>query len=221
MAGDPMTSTTVAPRCARRRRSRAARRARTALAALLVAPLLVPAAAAERGDVPIVELPPAACDVCTPGKPPPPPEVQERVRRLNQHANWRRQPSTGDTIPLGTATRIWLQRAWASGRLQPGVANPGGGVARSGAGAFRGGMRAQSRTSLASRSRARLADRRSTRDEGRRGRSRRGDDDAASSRTSRGLGGSGFGTGSGLGTNRSSSTFGDLGGAGGSSGMSR
>jgi len=186
------------------RAARASRHARAGLAALLASALLVPPAAAERGDVAIVELPPAPCDVCTPGKPAPPPEVQERVRRLNEDANWRRQPNTGDTIPLGTATRVWLQRAWASGRLQPGVANTGGGVAARGGTAFRGGGRAQARTSLAARSRSRLADRRSTRDEGRSSRSRRGRDDASSSQSSSG----GFGTGSSRGTNRSNSTFG-------------
>jgi len=200
MPGHPQTPT-ISSRPARRTRGV---RVRAALALLLASAVSVPPALAERGDVPIVELPPAACDVCTPGKPPPPPEVQERVRRLNEGANWRRQPSTGDTIPLGTATRVWLQRAWASGRLQPGVANTGGGVAARGGTAFRGGGRAQARTSLAARSRSRLADRRSTRDEGRSSRSRRGRDDASSSQSSSG----GFGTGSSRGTNRSNSTFG-------------
>jgi hypothetical protein len=200
----PIAPTPAPLQAARGRRARAA--ARAGLALLLAGVLPIPPAAAERERA-VVEVPAAACDVCTPGKPPPPPEVQERLRRFNQDVNWRRQPSTGDTIPLGTATRVWLQRAWASGRLQPGVANTSSGAAANRMPAFRGGARAQARTSHAARSRSRLADRRSTRDEGRRGRSRRGSDEASASSSSRSRGGLG-GTGSTLGTNRSSSTFG-------------
>lgn len=182
-------------------RARRGRRTRGALALLLAGALPIPPAAAER-DITVVEVSAAACDVCAPGKPPPPLEVQERTRDFNADVNWRKQPSEGDTIPLGTATRVWLQRAWASGRLQPGVANTSGSAVGNRGPALRTGARAQARTSLAARSRDRLADRRSTRDEGRRGRSRRGSDDSSSSRSS------GFGTGSSLGTNRSNSAFG-------------
>jgi hypothetical protein len=154
------------------------------------------AAAGAAEEVPVVELPAAACDVCTPGKPPPPPEVQERVRRINEGANWREQRPEGDTIPLGTQTRIWLQRAWASGRLQPGVAG-GGSVAPPIQPAFRSAAPSSARrNSLAERSRSRLSDRRSSRDE-RRGssRSRRGQE--SSSRSSSRDGGSSFGSGTG------------------------
>lgn len=176
--------------------------AQAVLVALLGAALLTPAASASaRGDIEVVELPAPACDVCAPGKPPPPAAVQEQVRRINEDANWRRQPSTGDTIPLGPTTRIWLQRAWASGRLQPGVANVGSsGAGRGGVAAMRSGARQQPRASLAARSRRNLADRRSTRDGG--SRSRRGGEEASAPRTSS------FGTGSRLGSDRSANTFG-------------
>lgn len=194
---------------------RVGRRARARLAALVAAALLVPGAAAARGDLPVVEVPPAACDVCAPGKPPPPAAVQDQVRRLNERANWRRQTTSGDTIPLGSATRIWLQRAWASGRLQPGVANTGSSLGvGGGAAGLRTGLRRPARTSLASRSRASLADRRSTRDQGRRGRSQRGAEDSSMSSAGSSFGSessfgrSSFGSGSALGTNRSSSAFG-------------
>ncbi|HEY8495105.1 MAG TPA: hypothetical protein VIN04_14530 [Myxococcota bacterium] len=195
-----------APAASRAARSRARLRSwtRALLALCTASALLPPVAAAERGDVPVVELPPAACDVCTPGKPPPPPEVQERVRRINREANWRRQPSTGDTIPLGPATRVWLQRAWASGRLQPGVAQTSGSSVANAAPGFRRTTRQQARTSLASRSRDQLSDRRSTRDRGRlASRSRRGTDESAfsSSRTD-------GDTRSLLGTDRSANRFG-------------
>jgi hypothetical protein len=192
------------------------RRARATLAALLATTLLVPVSA-EGSDVIVVELPPAPCDVCAPGKPPPPAAVQDQLRRFNADVNWRKQPQVGDTIPLGSATRIWFQRAWASGRLQPGVANLGGGAGgtRGGASARAAGLRRQPRASLAARSRSRLADRRSTRDEWRNSRSRRGRDAASSSSSGSG----GLGTSSGLGTNRSSSTFGNFGGDGDASGM--
>lgn len=181
-----------------------ARRARAGLALVLAAALAAPAA---QGSEPkVVELPPPACDVCAPGQPPPPAHVQQELRRLNQDVNWRKAPDTGDTIPLGSATRIWFQRAWASGRLQPGVANPGGGIAASrGAVGRRSGMQRQPRASLAARSRSRLADRRSTRDEGRSSRRQRGESSLSRGGTS---GGSSFGTGSSLGTSRSSNTFG-------------
>lgn len=181
------------------------RAARASLAVLVGSALLAPAGgAAGRADFPVIELPAPACDVCAPGQPPPPAAVQDQLRRLNADANWRRQPTTGDTIPLGSATRIWLQRAWASGRLQPGVANVGGARAGGGVAAMRSGVRQQPRASLADRSRARLADRRSTRDRSRSARS-----GAEAGRTpSTGA----FGTGSQLGTNRSASSFGNLGG---------
>ena len=178
---------------------------RALLALCTAGALLPPVAAAERGDVPVVELPPAACDVCTPGKPPPPPEVQERVRRINREANWRRQPSTGDTIPLGPATRVWLQRAWASGRLQPGVAQTSGSSVANTMAGFRRTARPQARTSLASRSRDQLSDRRSTRDGGRLGsRSRRGTDESTFSSSGRAA----RDTRSLLGTQRSNNPFG-------------
>ena len=186
------------------------RYARASLAALLATTLLVPVSAAGR-DVIVVELPPAPCDVCAPGKPPPPAAVQDELRRFNREVNWRKQPQTGDTIPLGSATRIWFQRAWASGRLQSGVANVGGGAGGGRTSMARAGVRRQPRSSLAARSRSRLADRRSTRDEGRNSRSRRGRDGAPSS--------SSDGTSSALGTNRSSSSFGNFGNPGEASGM--
>lgn len=194
----------TSPRSSRPLSRRPRRRARASLAALLATTLLVPVSAAG-SDVIVVELPAAPCDVCTPGKPPPPAAVQDELRRFNQEVNWRKQPQTGDTIPLGSATRIWFQRAWASGRLQPGVANVGGGRSASRMPTARAGLRRQSRSSLAARSRSRLADRRSTRDEGRESRSRRGRDGVSSSSSN-------SGTSSGLGTNRSANSFGGLGG---------
>lgn len=173
------------------------------LATALSLPLAAPGAAAERRERPVLELPAPACDVCAPGQPPPPEAVQEQLRRINEHANWRKRASTGDTIPLGSATRVWLQRAWASGRLQPGVASIGGGGGPAGGVAARqGALRQQPRTSLASRSRTSLADRRSTRD---RGRSARRGAEAASTPSA-----SSFGTGSQLGTGRSTSRFGSM-----------
>lgn len=173
------------------------------------------AAGAAAEETPVIELPAAACDVCAPGKPPPPSEVQERVRRINERANWREQRPEGDTIPLGTQTRIWLQRAWASGRLQPGVAG-GGSTARPVQPAFRSAAPPSARrNSLAERSRERLSDRRSARDE-RRGsssRSRRGKESSRSSSSSRSRDtGSSFG--SGLGSDAGSSF-----GSGGQSGL--
>jgi hypothetical protein len=169
--------------------------------------------AAGRGDFPLVELPAPACDVCAPGQPPPPAAVQERLRRLNADANWRRQPTTGDTIPLGSATRIWLQRAWASGRLQPGVANVGSVRAGGGVAALRGGQRQPPRASLAARSRSNLADRRSTRDRGRGARSAAAEAGQAGTSNA-------FGVGAQRGSNRSASRFGNFGG-GSSEGFGR
>jgi hypothetical protein len=205
MAGDPIPSRSCAQPAApvARRPAPGGRRARALGAILLTIPLLAPAATAERRQFPVRELPPAACDVCAPGKEPPPPEVQQRLRRINRDANWRREPVVGDTIPLGTATRVWLQRAWASGRLQSGVANPGGGAAASSMPAFRAGARRQGSASLASRSRSRLADRRSLQDQGRGSRSRRGSEASSSSSSSR----STFDSRSLRGTNRSANPF--------------
>ena len=178
-------------------------RVRARLALALAAALT--AAPAAQGEPRVVELPPPACDVCAPGQPPPPAHVQEELRRLNREVNWRKAPDTGDTIALGSATRIWFQRAWASGRLRPGVANVGGGAsAGRGAAAMRTGIQRQPRASLAARSRSALADRRSTRDEGRSSRSRRGRSESSLGDSGR----SSFATGSSLGTNRSASAFG-------------
>lgn len=162
---------------------------------VVVAAMLSPGSSWAEATPRILEVPAAVCDVCTPGRPPPPPEVRERVRRINQSTNWRRQADSGDTIPLGTATRIWLQRAWASGRLQPGVAQTRAPIASAGLPGFRTLNRAQQRTSLGARSRSRLADRRSTRDQGSATRSRRGNET------------SGLGPNSLRGSNRSSSSF--------------
>lgn len=201
MPGELLSSTNSAraPRVARVRRC-----ARGLLALVLVGALPVESALAERSELQVQELPPAACDVCTPGKEAPPAEVRDRTRQLNADLNWRQRPAEGDTIPLGTATRVWLQRAWASGRLQSGVATTSGSSVASRGGMPRGGARARARSSLAARSRDRLADRRSTRDQGRSGRGRRGGEEASSASTRS----SGLGTGSSRGTNRSSSGFG-------------
>jgi hypothetical protein len=178
-------------------------RARAALVFAAAAGLAV-AASAGAEDIPIVEAPAAACDVCTPGKPPPPAEVQERVRRINRHANWREPRPEPDTIPLGTQTRIWLQRAWASGRLQPGVARSGS-VAAPVAPALRSPAPSARRNSLAERSRTRLADRSSTRDGSQRGsRSRRGEETSRAS-SARGTPSSGSSLGAGLGSGGSPS----------------
>ncbi len=187
-----------------RRAARARGCARAVLVLVLASALPVEPARAGSGERPVLELPPAACDVCTPGKEPPPAEVADRTRQLNQDVNWRQRPAEGDTIPLGTATRVWLQRAWASGRLQSGVATTSGSSVAGRGAMLRGGARARARSSLAARSRERLADRRSTRDQGRSRRGRRGSEESSSASARS----SGLGTASSLGTNRSNSTFG-------------
>lgn len=171
------------------------------LAAALSLSLAGHGASAEPRNLPVVELPAPVCDVCAPGEPRPPAAVEEELRRINEDASWRKQPIRGDTIPLGSATRIWFQRAWASGRLEPGVATIGGGRApAAGVAARQGLLRQQPRSSLAARSRSRLADRRSTRD--RASSSRRGGEAANTPSTSS------FGTRDQRGTGRSTSRFG-------------
>lgn len=177
-------------------------RTREGLALALAATLAAPAA--QGAEPHVVELPPPVCDVCAPGQPPPPPHVQEELRRLNRDVNWRKAPDTGDVIPLGSATRIWFARAWASGRLKPGVANVGGGAGGArGVSLVRPNVQRAPRASLASRSRSRLADRSTL--GGGRSRSSQSSRMESSMATS---GRSSFSTGSSLGTNRSANPFG-------------
>jgi hypothetical protein len=158
---------------------RASQLARIGLGAAL-ALLLARASSGDEGDRAVPELK-SACEFCVPGKPPPPPEVQEELRRLNADANWREPRAESDVIQLGPATRMQLRRAWSSGRFQGvlGESAPQAGAARPRVG-FAPSARGSRSASLADRSTQRrrqsLGDRRDSR--------RRGREDASSSERS-------------------------------------
>jgi hypothetical protein len=130
-------------------------------AALAAAALAASAARAGDPALPPVE-PPRACEYCTPGEAAPPPAVQEEVRRINERANWRRHGDRGETIELGTETRMRIHRAWSSGRFASSAVTRSKGAAPAPRAAFQSRSGAR-RATLADRSRRDLTDRRGDR----------------------------------------------------------